>query len=151
MKGHRVPIAGFAVGLILGMAMVQAKTYVARQHLLQEVGRLSVTVRHLERETLRLRDHIAALNRQPSSAPSIHSITLEVIKSPVPLIDVEGALEIYTEPLLGVPLAHLKLTLLYHLFEDRRITLDHTVYRVHVVGFIASTDTTIVLRLEKRP
>ncbi len=140
-------IAGLILGLALGSAAVQAHTWQMR-HLLSSQARLSqLDAQHWRQESLRLRDQLAVINRRSERKTYVQTVNLEVVKNPVPLIDVEAALEPYTESLLGVSLASIKLSMIYQLFEHRRVVLGNRVYQVSVKALLVAPDVTILLHL----
>lgn len=94
-----------------------------------------------------LRDQLTVIKRRNQRETSIQTVNLEVLKSPVPLIDVEAALEPYTESLLGMALSSMKLSLIYHLLEKRQVVLSDQVYRVEVKTILLSPDAVILLKL----
>lgn len=140
-------IASLILGLALGSAAVQAHTWQMR-HTLSTQARLSqLDAQHWRQESLRLRDQLAVINRRSERKTYVQTVNLEVIKNPVPLIDVEAALEPYTESLLGVSLASIKLSLIYQLFEHRRVVLGSRLYEVSVKALLVAPDVTILLHL----
>ncbi len=140
-------VAGLILGVALGSAAVQSHTWQMR-HILTTEARLShLDAQHWRQESLRLRDQLALINRKSERQTYVQTVNLEVIKSPVPLIDVEAALEPYTESLLGVSLASVKLSLIYQLFEHRRLVLGSHVYQVSVKALLVAPDVTILLHL----
>lgn len=140
-------IASLILGLALGSAAVQAHTWQMR-HTLSTQARLSqLDAQHWRQESLRLRDQLAVINRRSERKTYVQTVNLEVIKNPVPLIDVEAALEPYTESLLGVSLASIKLSLIYQLFEHRRVVLGSRLYQVSVKALLVAPDVTILLHL----
>jgi len=143
------PWAGLILGLLLGSAMAQAHTFYDYQALHNMVRQTQVEAQHWHQESLKLRDQIALINRRNVQQTYVQTVNLEVIKSPVPLIDVEAALEPYTEALLGIPLSAVKLTLVYQLFQNRRIVLNHDLYHVNVKALLISPDVSILIHLTK--
>lgn len=141
------PLAGLLLGVILGGSLVQAHTFQRRNALLTQSRLIQLDAQHWRQESLRLRDQIAQINRKHENKTFAQSVSLEVIKSPVPLIDVEAALEPYTESILGMSLGAVKLSLLYQLFEGRRIVLGDHIYRVEVKALLVSPDVVILLHL----
>ncbi len=103
--------------------------------------------RHWRQESLQLRDQLAAINRKNERETYVQTVNLEVIKSPVPLIDVEAALEPYTELLLGMQLSAVKLSMVYHLLQQRRLVLGNRIYQLDVKALLLSPDVIILLRL----
>lgn len=141
------PVAGLILGVVLGSAVVQAHTWQMRHQWLNEVRLSELGAHHWHQESLRLRDQLAQINRQHEQKTFVQSVSIEVIKSPVPLIDVEAALEPYTEPLLGMPLSSVKLTLMYQLFEHRRLVLGDHLYQVEVKALTVSPEVIVLLQL----
>ena len=142
-------VAALTLGFILGSSLVQAHTWQERQ-ILQNQWRLSqLDARHWRQESLRLRDELALINRRSTRETYVQSVNFEVVKSPVPLIDIEAALEPYTESLLGLPLASIKLTMVYHLINNRRLTLGNHIYRVEVRALLISPNIAILLDLHQ--
>lgn len=140
-------VAGLLLGVVLGGALVQAHTYQMKNMLLTQSRLTQLDAQHWRQESLRLRDQIAEINRKNERQTFVQSVNLEVIKSPVPLIDVEAALEPYTESILGLSLNQIKLAMVYQLFEGRRLVLGEHIYRVEVKALLVSPDVTVLLRL----
>lgn len=147
MKLNRSAWAGLVMGLVLGGAVVQAHTWQVRNQALDHARLAALDAQHWHQETLRLRDQLALINRRNQRQTYVQTVNLEVVKSPVPLIDVEAALEPYTESLLGADLASLKLSMVYHLLDNRRLVLGHQGYRVEVKALLLSPDAVILLKL----
>lgn len=147
MMRHANSIAALCLGVMLGSALVQAHTWDTRTHLTNQTRLAQLDARHWRQESLRLRDQLALINRRNERKTYVQTVSLEVIKSPVPLIDVEAALEPYTESLLGVSLASVKLSMVYHLLQKRRARLGNRVYQVDVKALLLSPDVVILLRL----
>ncbi|NMP21852.1 hypothetical protein [Sulfobacillus harzensis] len=141
------PVAGLLLGAILGGALVQAHTYQVRNALLAQSRLSQLDARHWRQESLRLRDQIAEINRKREKKTFVQSVNLEVMKSPVPLIDVEAALEPYTESLLGIPLSDVKLSMVYQLYQGRRLVLGEHIYRVEVKALLVSPEVVVLLHL----
>lgn len=139
------------LGLIVGSAAVQAHTWQSRVQLEQSTRQAGLYAHHWHGEALRLQDELAAINRRGERHTYVQSINLDVVKSPVPLIDVEAALEPYTESLLGAALDSLKLSLVYHLLDQRRLVLEGQVYRVEVKALLLAPDTVLLLKLHPLP
>lgn len=147
MSPNLRPWAGLVVGMLLGASLLQAHTWRVRNALLDQVRLSHLDAQRWREESMRLRDQLALINRRNERATYVQTVTLEVIKSPVPLIDVETALQPYTESLLGMPLASVKLTLIYHLINRRRMVLGNRVYRAEVKSLLVSPDVVILLNL----
>lgn len=149
MKSRHKPYwAAFMLGLLLGASLVQARTW-HTQWQWQTQARLSqLDAQHWRQESLRLRDQLAVINRKNERNTYVRTVNLEVLKSPVPLIDVEAALEPYTESLLGISLSSVKLSVVYHLLQDREIVLGEHLYKVDVKALLLSPDVTILLSLK---
>jgi hypothetical protein len=135
------------LGLILGSAAVQAHTWQMRNSWQNSLRLAKLNAQHWRSEALRLQGELTAINRRSERRTYVQSVTLDVIKSPVPLIDVEAALDPYTESLLGAALTSIKLSLVYHLLDQRRLTLGGQAYRVEVKALLLSPDTVILLKL----
>ena len=127
--------------------MVQSRLWHDQVQLMEQTRRARLDAQHWQQESLRLRDHLSAINRRNERQTYVQTVNLEVIKCPVPLIDVKAALEPFTESLLGVPLATVKLELIYQLLQNRHIVRGDTLYRVDVKALLLSPDVTILLRL----
>lgn len=149
MKGIARKGALVLLGVLLGSSITQAVTYRTRVELLNQTRLARLDAHRWRYASYRLRDQIAALNRkrQRSAKPYVQTVNLEVIHSPVPVIDVEAALEPYTETLLGMELSSLKLSLAYHLIEGRQVVLQNQPYRVVVKGLLLSPDAVILITL----
>ncbi|MCY0879825.1 MAG: hypothetical protein OWU84_12920 [Firmicutes bacterium] len=142
-----VKLAFLLAGTLLGASLVQARTWQSRVDADQRARLAQLEAGRWHREVMRLKDQLAAINRAHQQATYVQTITLDVVKSPVPLIDIEVALQPYTETLLGMPLNAVKLPLLYHLLQDRRIAIGDRVYRVEVKALLVSPDVHILLVL----
>ncbi len=141
------PYAGLILGGVLGSALVQAHTWNTRNTLLTQTRLSQLDAQHWRQESLRLRDQLATINRANARKTYVQTVNLEVMKSPVPLIDVEAALEPYTESILGVSLNDVKLAMVFQLFNGRRIVLGDHIYRVEVKALLVSPDVVILLHL----
>jgi hypothetical protein len=135
------------MGAILGAALVQSRLWHEQVQLMTQTRQARLDAQHWRQESLRLRDQLSAINRRNERQTYVQTITLEVIKSPVPLIDVQAALEPFTQSLLGIPLATVKLELIYQLLQNRRIVVGDNLYRVDVKALLWSPDVTILLQL----
>ena len=147
MKTDRRAWAGLFLGLVLGSAAVQAHTWQMRTRWINRTRLAQLDAQHWRQESLRLRDQLASINRRNERQTYVQSVNLEVIKSPVPLIDVEARLQPYTESLLGVPLSSIKLSLVYHLLNHRRLILSGHAYRVEVKALLLAPEAVILLQL----
>lgn len=141
------PIAGLMLGVVLGSSVVQAHTWQRRTQLLNQARLNQLDAEHWRQETMRLREQMAEINRKGEQKTFVQSVNIEVIKSPVPLIDVEAALEPYTESILGMPLASVKLSMAYQLFDKRRLVLGDHVYQATVKALLVSPEVVILLQL----
>ncbi|MCY0898250.1 MAG: hypothetical protein OWU33_04835 [Firmicutes bacterium] len=139
----------FAWGLLVGASLIQAKTWISRTQALEAMRHAQMDAFRWHQEVIRLQDELAAINRQHQHATYVKTVTLDVLKSPVPLIDVEAALQPYTDPLLGMPLDAIKLSILYHLLQDRRVTIGSHIYRVDVKALLVSPDIHVLLSLTR--
>lgn len=147
MIRHRHGLAQLVMGLLIGACLVQAETWHQRAQLTNAARMAQLDAQHWRQEALRLQDQLAAINRRNQRQTYIQTVTLDVINSPVPLIDVEAALEPYTETLLGLSLEAVKLPLIYQLMNGRRILAGEQHYRVEVKALLVSPDAVILLTL----
>ncbi len=147
MRWSRQSLAALCLGALLGSAAVQAHTLKVRTEILDRMRLAELDARHWRQQSLQLRDQLAAINRKNERETYVQTVNLEVIKSPVPLIDVEAALEPYTELLLGMQLSAVKLSMVYHLLQQRRLVLGNHIYQVDVKALLLSPDVIILLRL----
>lgn len=146
MKGVRL-LSALMIGAIAGAALTQSHLWHQQMQLMNETRLAHLDAQHWRLESLRLQDQLSAINRRNERQTYVQTVNLEVIKSPVPLIDVQAALESFTESLLGIPLATVKLELIYQLLQNRRIVLGDHLYRVDVKALLLSPDVVILLHL----
>lgn len=131
-------VAAIAIGVLAGASMTHALTVQERAQLALKTHELSLTARHWHNETLRLKEELGLINKKSQTGGFIQSVDVRVIKSPISTVDVQSALEPYTSSLLGLPLTHLKVYMLYHLFDSRIIEVGSKLYRINVKAILLS-------------
>lgn len=146
---RRGSLAGFFLGLLLGASIVHAATVSERMALTTKSHELALTASRWHHETDKLRQELGDINQRYQKGLYIQSVDVIMTHRGISQVDVTAALEPYTESLLGAPLNMLKVSVVYHLFAGRVVSIGGHLYRVHVDALLLSPTTSLMVHLTR--
>ncbi len=148
---HRV-VASALIGFLVGASTMQAVTSRDRLAIVQRTQQWETQANRWQKESQRLREELNSINLKSQTGTYIQSIKLEVLSSaPVSKIAVQAAMEPYTEALLGLPLQDLRIVMVYHMLNDRLLTIGGALYVVQVKALLISPTTSILVVVKPKP
>lgn len=146
-KHLRTALSGLLLGMIVGGSIMQFVTIRERALLASRAHELEITAARWKHETLKLRDELGAINQRAQQGAYIETVNLAIIHSPVPKVDVQAALEPYTESMLGMNLNTIKPQVVYNLFEGRIVTIGASLYKVRVKTLLLAPTTVLMIEI----
>lgn len=144
---RRAVWSALLLGALVGASGTQAITSRARLDAVHRSRQWEVEATRWHQETERLKEQLGTINQQSMRGTYIQSVRLELLSTPVSKVDVEAALEPYTETLLGIALTNIHLEMVYRMLNGRHITVGGALYRVEVIALLVSPNSRILLRV----
>lgn len=146
-RNQRAVWAAVLFGVVVGASGTQALTSRARLAAIHQGRQWEVEATRWHQETERLKEQLGTINQQSMRATYVQSVRLELLSTPVSKVDVEAALEPYTETLLGIALPNVHLEIVYRMLNGRHISVGGALYRVEVIALLVSPNIRILLRV----
>ncbi len=147
----RSTTAALLLGLGVGMALVQGATSTERLACGQALRHWHTQALHWQHEADHLNQELGRINQRSEKHLYIQEISVTVTSSPVPHAAVVEALTPYTQALLGLSLSYLKAPVIYHLFNDRLITIGTGLYQLKVQALLLGPHSELMLSVINDP
>lgn len=145
------PVAAFLLGLLLGLALMQALGVRERMQSDLEARKWQTEATQWHSEAKRLKDEVGRINKNARPHLYIQDVAVIVLQSPVPQSEVVEALSPYTQALLGLSLDYLKTPVVFHLFNHRIINIGTRLYRIHVNALLLGPHSELMISLLPEP
>ncbi|MCY0908648.1 MAG: hypothetical protein OWR62_09685 [Sulfobacillus thermotolerans] len=144
-------LASFVLGLLLGFALMQGLGVRERQYADLSAKKWQAEATQWHNEANRLKEEVGRINKTAQPHLYIQNVDVMILRAPVAKSDVIEALSPYTQALLGLPLDSLKAPIVYHLFNNRIITIGTKLYRIRVETLLLGPDTELMISLRPQP
>ncbi len=139
--------AAMLLGALVGASGAQAVTSRSRLDAMDQSRKWETEAARWHQETDRLKQQLGTINQQSMRSTYIQSVSLELLNTAVSRVDVQAALEPFTETLLGTALPNIHLEMVYRMLNGRRIIVGGALYRVEVIALLVSPNSRILLRV----
>ena len=141
----------FLLGCLAGLSLMQGATSQERLQTASALDKWQARAQYWKREATRLQEELGSINRKSEKHLYIQNVTVTVIKSPVPTHEVIEALSPYTQSLLGLSLQYLKLSVIYHVFNNRIVAIGTHLYQIHVQALLLGPHCELLISVLPRP